>query len=69
MLSNYDMAARRGALGEVKKGISSGDVFSHTQVSTMPAEFERSWFDASEVEHPAIESEIDEALKSQAIIK
>ena len=69
MLSNYDMANRRDKLGEIKKGISSKDVFSHTQISTMPAEFERAWFDASEVEHPAIESEADEAFKSQAIIK
>ena len=69
MLSNYDMANRQEKLSEITRGISSSDVFSHTQVSAMPAEFNRAWFAESDVEHPDIQSEIDEALKSQAIIK
>ena len=66
--TNYDLALRENRIADITPGIESKNTFPHTQINAMPAEFEPKWYEASDVEHGDISSEVQEAIKSHFII-
>jgi hypothetical protein len=66
--TNYDLALRENRIGDLTPGIESKNTFPHTQINAMPAEFDPKWYEASDVEHGDISSEVHEAIKSHFII-
>lgn len=66
--SNYDLAHRAKGIKKIKAGIESSAKYPHTQINVMPAEFDRSWYSDSDIEHGDIEREVREAIKSHCLI-
>lgn len=66
MLTNYDLALNHDR--EICVDTPLVGAFPHTQISTMPSEFEAQWYGPSEVEHPDLRDQIKDSFKSHAII-